>query len=159
MHADDLAEIDMRVLQELIGTVRTLRKDLGIEEKVAVPMQLSRYSIPADCLSFVRRLARISEVIPVDSLTEGASSRSTFNFDVAVVYERKIDVAAERERLVKELTRFEKEASNAERQLANHSFLAKAPSTVVEGLRRRAGELSMLIPKTRAALDSLGPQK
>jgi valyl-tRNA synthetase len=158
-HADDLAEIDMRVLQELIVTVRALRKELGVEEKVPVPVQLSRYRIPADCLAFVQRLGRISEVIPVDSLTDGASSRSTFNFDVAVLYERKIDVAAERERLLKELARFEKEASNAERQLANDSFLAKAPATVVEGLRRRAGELSMLIPKTRAALDSLGPEK
>jgi valyl-tRNA synthetase len=158
-HTDDLAEIDMRVLQELIETVRALRKDLGVEEKVAAPIQLSRYQIPADCLSFVQRLARVSEVIPVDKLNESASSRSTFNFDVAVLYERKIDVTAERERLIKELTRFEKEASNAERQLTNDGFLAKAPSNVVDGLRRRAGELNVLIPKVRAALDSLGSDK
>ena len=52
--------------------------------------------------------------------------------------------------LTKELARFEKEASNADRQLANEGFLAKAPATVVEGLRRRAAELSVLIPKTRS---------
>ena len=75
---------------------------------------------------------------------------------MAVVYERTIDVAVECERLTKELARFEKEVSNADRQLSNEGFLAKAPANVVEGLRRRAAELSVLIPKTRAALDSLG---
>jgi valyl-tRNA synthetase len=81
--------------------------------------------------------------------------RSAPGFDVAVIYERTIDVAVECERLTKELARFEKEVLNADRQLANEGFLAKAPVTVVEGLRRRSAELGMLIPKTRAALESL----
>jgi valyl-tRNA synthetase len=155
-HSDDAAEIDMSVLQELIVNLRALRKDLGVEEKASVPAQLSRYHIPPDCLPVVQRLARISEIIPVDRVAEGAASRSTVNFDVAVVYERKIDVAAECERLTKELVRFEKEASNAERQLANPDFLKKAQPAVVDGMRNRAGELKLLIPKTRAAMASLG---
>ena len=52
--------------------------------------------------------------------------------------------------------RLEKESSNADRQLSNEGFLAKAPGSVVEGIRRRAAELGELIPKTRTALDSLG---
>ncbi len=81
--------------------------------------------------------------------------RSAPGFDVAVLYERTIDFAVECERLTKDLARFEKEAANAERQLGNEDFLGKAPANVVDGLRRRAAELSMLIPKTRAALESL----
>ncbi len=154
-HLDDAAENEMGVLQELIVTLRALRKDLGVEEKLAVPVRLSRYIIPPDCMRMVERLARISEVIPFDGPLQGANSRSTFNFDVAVLYERKIDIAAERERLTKDLARFEKEMSNAERQLANEGFLSKAPPDVVSGLRRRADELSALIPKTREALDGL----
>jgi valyl-tRNA synthetase len=50
----------------------------------------------------------------------------------------------------------EKEQANAERQLGNEAFLGKAPAAVVDGLRKRAAELASLIPKTRAALDSLG---
>jgi len=81
--------------------------------------------------------------------------RSAPGFDVAVIYERTIDVAVECERLTKELARFEKEVLNADRQLSNESFLAKAPAAVVEGLRKRSAELGLLIPKTRAALKSL----
>ena len=74
---------------------------------------------------------------------------------MAVVYEKKIDVAAERERLRKELARLENERSNAERQLGNQGFLSKAPANVVEGLRKRKAELDVLIEKTRQALDEL----
>ncbi len=64
-----------------------------------------------------------------------------------VVYEKKIDVAAERERLKKELEQIEKEIANGQRQLANEQFLAKAPAQVVEGMRKRAQELEVLREK------------
>ena len=44
-----------------------------------------------------------------------------------IVYEKKIDVAVERDRLTKELERMEKEMANGERQLGNEQFLAKGP--------------------------------
>ena len=83
------------------------------------------------------------------SLAKRAGARSTARFDVHVIYERKIDVAAERERLTKELEKIEKEFANNQRQLGNEQFLAKAPEKVVEGLRRRAQELPVLREKIR----------
>ncbi len=153
--SDQAVEIQMAILQELIAALRALRKDLGVEEKRLPAAQLSRYAIPSGCLGFVLRLGRISEIVSVDRLAAGSNVRSAFHFDVAIVYDRAADAAAERDRLEKELARMEKEAANAGRQLANQGFLAKAPSHVVEGLRRRAGELDLLIPKTRAAFDRL----
>ena len=55
------------------------------------------------------------------------------SFDVAVVYERQIDVAAERERLTKDLAKLEKGLAAAERQLGNEAFMAKAPAHIVDG--------------------------
>ncbi len=72
-----------------------------------------------------------------------------------MIYQQKIDVAAERERLDKEIEKLERELSNAERQLANQQFLSKAPAHVVEGLRKRQAELKFLQQKTKDALDSL----
>jgi valyl-tRNA synthetase len=154
----DTAERQMEQLQELIVAVRDMRRKLAVEEKAPVPILLrvdDRSGIELN-RDIVSRLAKVSAIEFVDSMPEGASVRSAPGFDVAVVYERTIDVAVECERLAKELARLEKEASNADRQLSNEGFLAKAPASVVEGLRRRAAELSVLIPKTRAALDSLG---
>jgi valyl-tRNA synthetase len=89
------------------------------------------------------------------SLAKQAGARSTARFDVHVIYERKIDVAAERERLTKELDKLEKEFANNQKQLGNEQFLAKAPEKVVEGLRRRAEELISLRGKIRNHLDEL----
>jgi valyl-tRNA synthetase len=156
---DDAVERQMAQLQQLIGAVRDLRRQLGVEEKATVPILLR--VAPADRAGIqqnediIGRLAKVSGIEFVDAMPEGAGVRSAPGFDVAVLYERTIDVGVECERLRKELARFEKESSNAGRQLSNEGFLAKAPSNVVEGLRRRADELSGLIPKTRAALDSL----
>ena len=72
-----------------------------------------------------------------------------------VLYEKKIDVAAERERLTKELARIEKQIESAERQLGNEQFLAKAPPKVVEGLRKQLRESKLLREKTRAGLQEL----
>jgi valyl-tRNA synthetase len=160
---DSAAEQQMAGMQELIVAVRDMRRTLGVEEKATVPILLriapgERAGIERN-QDIIGRLARVSAIEFVDAMPEGAGVRSAPAFDVAVLYERTIDVAVECERLKKELARFEKETSNSDRQLANEGFLAKAPANVVEGLRRRATELSVLIPKTRAALDSLNCEK
>ncbi len=83
---------------------------------------------------------------------------STAGFDVAVVYERQIDVAAERERLTKDLAKFEKGLAAAEKQLGNEAFMAKAPAHIVEGLRKQSAETRTLYDKAKAALESLSPE-
>ena len=157
------AERQMAQLQALIVAVRDMRRTVGVEEKAAVPILLrvaaeERTGVEQN-QDMIGRLARVSAIQFVDAMPEGASVRSAADFDVAVIYERTIDVAVECERLAKELARLEKESTNAERQLANEGFLAKAPASVVDGIRRRSAELSVLVPKTRAALDSLNCAK
>jgi valyl-tRNA synthetase len=105
----------------------------------------------------VERLASVDGIEFVnESLAQMPGSRSTPKFEVALVYEQKVDVAAERERLTKELTKLESELANADRQLGNQQFLAKAPPQVVEGIRRRQGELHALIEKGKTGLTKLG---
>jgi len=104
----------------------------------------------------VELLADVDGIRFVDnSLAKVAGARSTARFDVRVVYERKIDVAAERERLSKELAKLTGELGRATAQLSNDAFLAKAPSNVVDGLKRRKGEVEVLVEKAKAALDEL----
>ena len=85
----------------------------------------------------------------------GNGTRSTADFDVQVVYERTIDVPAERERLTKDLAKYEKGLQSAERQLGNEAFMAKAPAHIVEGLRKQSAETRMQFDKAKAALDAL----
>ena len=103
----------MGVLQSLIVEVRALRKEIGVEEKAITPIEVRVGHAVIGASSkrireIVARLARVSEVRFVDTITTGLSKHHTAGFDVAVVYERTIDVAAERERLTKDIAKYEK---------------------------------------------------
>jgi valyl-tRNA synthetase len=158
---DLAAETEMAVLQDLIVSVRNLRAELKVEPKVKVPIELFAQESAIRTMieqnrTAVERLAGVESMkFVADSLANRTGARGTARFDVHVIYERKIDVAAERERLNKELEKIEKEMANGQRQLSNEQFLAKAPEKVVEGLRRRAEELRVLQEKTVAKLKEL----
>ena len=106
------------------------------------------------------RLANVSVLTFVDeSLTKAANSRATARYEVRLVYEQKIDVAAETARVTKELEKLEGEYQRNSNQLGNEGFLAKAPAKVVEGLKTRRVELESLIEKAKARLAELGATK
>jgi len=108
----------------------------------------------------VERLAGVEKIAFVESsLAKLPGARSTTRFEVRVVYERKIDVEAERQRLSKELEGIEKELESCQRQLGDVEFLSKAPTQVVEGRRKRAQELIVLREKIRKGLDDLPEKK
>jgi len=157
--ADPIAASAMKTLQDLIVTVRGLRKELGVPEKEVAPIVIhtnNRIVALTDANHDV--LAKMARVQAVEFASEpltGTNARSTADFDVAVLYERQIDIPAERERLTKDLAKYEKGLAAAEKQLNNEAFMAKAPANIVEGLRKQSAETKILHDKTRAALDSL----
>ena len=155
------AETEMAILQDLIVAVRNLRAELKVEPKVKVPIEVFAHESEIRAmlernLAAIERLASVEQVAFVESpLANLPGARSTSRFDVHVLYEKKIDIAAECERLKKELEKIEKEIANGQRQLSNEQFLAKAPAKVVEGLKARAEELSVLRQKTLAKMKEL----
>jgi valyl-tRNA synthetase len=156
---DPHAQAEMQWLQELIVEIRALRKEIGVEEKADVPIEVR---IHADLREFVEenhdmieKLARVSEIRFVDQISDGLSRHSTPNFDLAVIYERTIDVPAERDRLTKDIAKYEKGLAAAERQLGNDVFLSKAPAHIVEGLKKQEAETRLLLEKAQAALAAL----
>jgi valyl-tRNA synthetase len=161
MQIDLAAETDMAILQDLIVSVRNLRAELKVEQKAKVPIQVFTEDAAIRSLieqnrGAVARLANVEQITFAEaSLAKLSGVRSTSRFDVHVIFERKIDAAAERERLTKELLQIEKEFANGQRQLSNEQFLAKAPAAVVEGIRRRAEELQILRDKAKSKLDEL----
>jgi valyl-tRNA synthetase len=158
---NDAAEEQMAVLQELIVNIRNMRAEMKVEPRIKTPVRIHTPATTQKLIEqnrgMIERLAGVEGIEFVrESLAQVAGSRTTPRFEVALNYERKVDVAAERERLNKELSKFENELSNAHRQLGNEQFLSKAPEKVVEGIRRRAGELALLIEKGKTALAKLG---
>jgi valyl-tRNA synthetase len=161
MQIDIEAEVNMAILQDLIVSVRNLRAELKVEPKVKVPIEVFAHE-PAIRTMLEQNLAAIERLASVDTMTfvevsleKVTGARSTSRFDVHAIYEKKIDVVVERERLTKDLEKIEKEQANGQRQLSNDRFLAKAPAKVVEGLKARAEELRVLREKTLAKLKEI----
>jgi valyl-tRNA synthetase len=159
---DLAAETHMAILQDLIVSVRNLRAELKVEPKLKTPIQI--YTREAEILSMigqnqnaVERLATVETIsFAKDPLTHSLGARHTARFDVNVIYQQKINLNAECDRLKKELERFEKNIVNADRQLSNDSFLAKAPPHVVEGLRKQKQENEELRDKNQQKARQLG---
>jgi valyl-tRNA synthetase len=157
----DRAEEEMSLLQDLIVSVRNMRAEMKIEPRTKAPIRIHVSSNVQNLIEenrgMIERLASVEgiEFVP-QSLTNAPGARSTPKFEVALVYERKVDASAEKERLTKELSKLEAQLANAHKQLGNQQFLSKAPAAVVDGLKRQATETQVLIEKGRQALASLG---
>jgi valyl-tRNA synthetase len=149
----------MELLQNLVVEVRALRKEVGVEEKVSTPIELrigaEHRAVVEENHALVERLARVSEVRFVEEVSAGVSRHNTAAFEVGVVYERTIDVHAERLRLTKEIAKLEQAITNADRQLNNPGFTSKAPSHVIEGLKKQRESAIELLNKLRKDFDSL----
>ena len=160
-HIDRSAEKQMAILQDLIVSVRNLRAELKIEVKLKTPIEVFSAELEIrrlieDNRSAIERLANVDEIRSSEtSLEKLPNVRHTARFDVRLIYEMEIDVAAEREKLTKELEKLEKELANGEKQLADEGFTSKAPAKIVEQRRARVEELKVLIAKLRKKLDEL----
>jgi valyl-tRNA synthetase len=161
LQIDLAAETEMAILQDLIVSVRNLRAELKIEPRAKVPIELF---VPEPAIrrmieqnqNAVARLANVEAIAFVDRTPRGkGASRRGARFDVLVIYEAKIDLTAECERLKKELEKIENGIASGQRQLGNEQFLAKAPAAVVEGLRKQQQELEVLKEKTASKLSEL----
>ena len=113
---DLAAETNMAILQDLIvGRAQpTGRVESGAKAQSADPGLHSGSGNSGSDFEqnrgAIERLANVESMTFVEnSLSKLSGARSTARFDVHVVYEKKIDVAAERERLRKELAQIEKE--------------------------------------------------
>jgi valyl-tRNA synthetase len=151
----------MTVLQELIVAIRGLRKELTIPEKEAAPIRIFSAANAAvlahSHADMLAKQARVSGVEIATAPLTGTNIRSTPQFDIAVIYERQIDVAAERERLSRDLIKLNKGIEAAQKQLGNEGFIARAPAHIVEGLKKQFAETTALKEKAEAALAALPP--
>ena len=150
----------MAILQDLVVSVRNVRTELKISPKE--PLEIEVFAADEIRKSFdenreaLQRLANVGSMKFVgESVSKLANSRSTARFEVRVVYEQKVDVEAERERLTKQIEKLAGQVQNAETKLGSEGFTSKAPVHVVEGLRKQFEDNKLMLEKAKAALAGL----
>jgi len=99
----------------------------------------------------LRALAKLSDVKTFAD--DAAFTQATANAAVSnvgtlrVALHVEVDVAAELDRLDKEIRRLQGEIAKAEAKLANSGFVARAPAAVVDQEKRRAAEFSAALER------------
>jgi valyl-tRNA synthetase len=157
---NDGVMVRMKYSLDLVSDVLSKRKEIGVPERESTAIVLHAIPIARGAITgnvdVISKLAHISSIEYSESDLEGADAFRSFSYYTGRIdYKRTIDVDAERERLTRDIAKYEKGLAAAERQLGNESFLAKAPAQVVAGLKKQESETRMLLEKARAALRAL----
>jgi len=99
-------------------------------------------------------LAKLDSVTIVKELPE-ADAPVMLVDDFKLMLKVEIDIAAEKERLSKEIARIDAEITKANSKLNNKSFVERAPAMVVEQEKARVAEFSASVKKLKAQLAKL----
>ena len=152
---DEASEVWVALLKQAVDACRSLRGEMGISPAARVPLiaagdaeQLAKYA------PYLKSLAKLEDVAIVADLPE-ADAPVMLVDDFKLMLKVEIDVAAEKERLGKEIARLENEISKANAKLNNESFVARAPAAVVEQEKGRVAEFGASLEKLQVQLSKL----
>ncbi|MGL5631916.1 MAG: valine--tRNA ligase, partial [Azovibrio sp.] len=99
----------------------------------------------------LQALAKLSEISFVAEIPADAMAPIAVVGETRLMLQVEIDVAAEKERLGREIEKLEKQIDLAQGKLGNESFVARAPANVVAQEKER-------LELAQATLDKLKPQ-
>jgi valyl-tRNA synthetase len=133
---DDAAERAIEELQAVIGAVRTIRSEYGIQPAARVPVRIAGSDEVVAVMEASRRalrdLARVEELTFAGANGEiGASAVLRSGTEVFIPLAGVIDLDRERARLREEIGRIDGLVAGGEKKLSNESFVARAPENVV----------------------------
>ena len=153
---DEKAEGWMDALKSLTDACRNLRGEMQLSPAQKVPLILEGddHARLSSFAPYLQALCKLSEVQIVAQLPASPAPVSVVG-TTRLMLQVEIDVAAERERLGKEVARLENEIQKANAKLGNESFTARAPAAVVAQEKERLENFSATLQKVQQQLAQL----
>jgi valyl-tRNA synthetase len=154
---DEQAEKDVALAKEVVNAGRNLRSEMKLAPKQRTPFYLTGKPSTAT-VSGVQALIRPDPLHVQDQLPQSDSPVAVAGPHRVMVHVE-VDAAAEGQRLTKEISRLQGEVAKARAQLANESFVARAPANVVEQMRKRLADFEDTIRRLTEQLQNLAGRK
>ncbi|UCC41875.1 MAG: valine--tRNA ligase [Candidatus Aminicenantes bacterium] len=159
---DEQAEAEMKLLQDAIVEVRTIRAENRIPPKEEIDLwmkvseakereMIQRHEI------YIQTLANIGQVVILDDfpkkkrLLKGISG----SWEMAIPLERIFGLEQEKQRLEREIAKITSDIKKIESRLENESFLKKAPKEVTREAKTRLRRLQNRKMKLEQSLEHI----
>ncbi|UDG82004.1 valine--tRNA ligase [Candidatus Vallotia cooleyia] len=157
---DVQAEQWMTELKEVIDACRNLRGEMNLSPTIRVPLLVGGDAVRLrEFAPYMQALARLSEVRVLED--EAALDQQAYGAPVAIVGSNKlvlkveVDVAAEHDRLTREIHRINGELAKCHAKLNNKPFLDHAPAAIIDQERKRLEDSKFILKKLTIQLERL----
>ncbi len=161
---DDGAEADMALLINIIRSIRNARSEYNVEPGkritalIAAGEKTKLINRQQDILTTLAKLDAdaftVAETLP-EKPADALAIVIEGGVEIYLPLAGLVDIAAERERLQKELSQVAQGIARTEKMLANENFVGKAPAAVVDRERAKLADLQAQAAKLRERLASL----
>lgn len=139
----------MTVLQDLIGAVRNLRGEMGIQPNVKAPLFVESADDLADYLKYLPMMTRLTEAQQVATLPESEDAPVAVCNGARLMLKVEIDKATETARLSKEAEKLQKALDKLNAKLSKPGYTEKAPAHLVEKDKADLAELEDKMAKVQ----------
>jgi len=154
---DEASEAKVERLKALTYACRNLRGEMNLSPAQRMPLLVAGGGAEmSEFAPVLQALGKLSEVQLVSEIPSDDVAPVAIVGEVRLMLKVEIDVAAERERLAKEIEKIEKQVGIAQNKLGNESFVARAPAAVVAQEKQRLEEFVALLDKLKAQHARLG---
>ncbi|SFI36011.1 valine--tRNA ligase [Jannaschia pohangensis] len=156
---DPAAETEIRWVITFIEAIRSARAQMNVPASAIIPVVAVEWDKTA-AQSYETNKQIIAALARIETLTEGDAPKGSIAVTAgggrfALPLDGVIDVAAERSRLEKSLTKLQKEIKGMEGRVNNPNFAASAPPEVVEETKQNLAARQDEAAAVQTALDSL----
>ena len=145
-------EAAMEAVMDTIKAIRARRAEMNVppSRKAEVLIVTATPDVYAQGRHFIQRLAYASEVKFADAApadVSGMVTAVTHNATAYLPLSELVDIAAELERIRKEIGKAQNGLRGVEQKLSNEKFVSRAPEAVVNAEREKAAKYKELIAK------------
>jgi valyl-tRNA synthetase len=150
--ASNTALEKMKIIQDIIVKLRTLRSEMNISPALQIEalfnvLDKSKKDIAKENEDYIKRLAKLSKIDFAKNIKRPKNSAliTASDFEIFVSLEGLIDIAKEKERLAKEIENANTEIIRTSAKLENQNFIQRAPAEEVEKIKTRLNEAKQKI--------------
>jgi len=159
---DTVAMEEMKVLREVIVSVRTIRSEMNVPpgKNITAIINASKdedIDLVEKYSHYLKFLAKIEDIKIGKGFARPAQSAAAIvsGFEIFVPLHGLIDLVKESQRLKKELENTESEIKRCGQNLGNKDFVKRAPGKEVEKMKARLNDASLKLERLKENLKSL----